>query len=169
MHLAFGIGLPLLHAMAARVSVRVDVDRNAKQMIRDFSATDGVLRAKTSYRLWLVSRRASGTDLANPLFDAMQGRHDLFVYRHREAKEPNGAGERSGRLGVDSFLAHTRNMAVFLDPVLYGPPMQAPVEHSVLDVARSHQEALRCLGTANRGGRDDARRQDKQRRHRRRQ
>jgi len=80
---AFFVPLPLLDAMTARVSIRIDVDRNAKKVIGDFPLADGVLGAKPTNGSRLVVGAWPVTLTFDAMLDAAEDRRDLFMHDNR--------------------------------------------------------------------------------------
>src|SRR6186713_242730 len=134
-------------ATAARVSIRIDVDGDAEEVIGDLAAAVAVRVAKAAERARPIHFLALRARLANALLDAAQGGGDLLVDVHPESHELHAQ-----RLRRRSLCIHRREIeplhcdaAVVLDAVANGSCMARWRELTLLHEAGSLQEILRLL------------------------
>ena len=78
-----GVLLPIPHAMTARVSIRVDVDCDAKQVIGNLSTADGVCLPETTDVFGVVGVFGLVAALFDSLLNALECWNDTTI-------EPNG-------------------------------------------------------------------------------
>jgi hypothetical protein len=139
--------VPRLDAVAARVLLGVDVDRDAVQVVGDLAAPVRVAIAEAADGPGLVAirPRALVLDLA---LDARQRRDDLLVHRQLVAEERRLLREERRRVRVPPRVAEALDVAVMFRTVAYGRLMALRGKLPLHEVAATDQERLRLLGTA---------------------
>ena len=109
---------PITDAPTAGVATRIDIDRNAVDVIRDLAAVIGIVKpqpADAAYFIIFVL-----TTLAKCLFDALECGHDLLVHDDGVPKKRRLSRIVTGRVGIHRGLSETAEITVLLGAIRYG-------------------------------------------------
>ncbi len=119
-------------AVTAGISIGIEVDRNAKQVIGNLPASNGVRFSQTSHVLGVVGILRLVAALLNSLLNALECRNDTTIEPNRVSKERSLHGH-----GCRGCVPRERSLwyrAVSLNPVSNGFQVRSAVKDTVLDV-----------------------------------
>jgi hypothetical protein len=142
---------PRRDAAAAGVAIRIDVDRDAEEVVRDFTAAVAVGVSEAAERVRLILILLPLANLADALFDAAECRGDLFVDVDPEPHELHAERLRRCPFGVQRLEveAFRLDASVVLDAVPNGSRVSGGREASLPDETRSLEKCLRFLEPAH--------------------